>query len=78
MSVLMVNDWVEYKALKELLELTDGNLASHVSALEKKGYIKVRKQFIGKRPNTSYSATKQGKEAFREHLQALENLIRKQ
>lgn len=78
MSVLMVNDWVEYRALKELLELTDGNLASHITALEKKGYIEIKKQFIGKRPNTSYTATKAGKDAFKDHLEALENLIRKQ
>lgn len=78
MSVLMVNDWVDYKALKELLEVTDGNLASHITALEKKGYIKIKKQFIGKRPNTSYAATSDGKKAFREHLEALEKLLRTQ
>lgn len=76
MSVLVVNDWVDYKTLKELLELTDGNLASHISALEKIEYIKVRKQFVGKRPNTSYRVTKEGRKAFEEHLSVLENLLK--
>lgn len=76
MSILVVNDWVEYKTLREMLELTDGNLASHISALEKNEYIEVRKAFIGKKPNTSYRTTPLGKRAFKEHLDALEALIR--
>jgi DNA-binding MarR family transcriptional regulator len=76
MSVLMVNDWVDFSRLKELLEVTDGNLASHIAALEKEEYIQVRKAFIGKKPNTSYSISKTGKKAFQEHLNALENLIK--
>jgi len=78
MSVLVVNDWVDFNGLKELLEVTDGNLASHLSALEKNDLIKVKKQFIGKKPKTSYRSTKTGKEAFRKHLDALEQLIKKQ
>ena len=76
MSVLVVNNWVEYKQLKEMLELTDGNLASHISALEKRKYIEVRKQFLDKKPNTTYKATKEGVKAFKSHLDALESLIR--
>jgi DNA-binding HxlR family transcriptional regulator len=76
MSILMVNDSVDFNFFKEKLDLTDGNLASHVSALEKTGYIAVIKQFIGKKPNTSYSATKLGERAFKEHLDALESLIK--
>jgi DNA-binding HxlR family transcriptional regulator len=76
MSVLMVNDWVDFNTLKELLEVTDGNLASHITALEKEEYIQVRKAFIGKKPNTSYAVSKAGKKAFKEHLDALENLIK--
>jgi len=76
MSILMVNEWVEYKLLKQMLEVTDGNLASHISALEKNEYIEVRKQFIGKRPNTTYKATKAGRKAFNAHLDALENLLK--
>ena len=76
MSILMINEWVEYKTLKQMLEVTDGNLASHISALEKNEYIEVRKQFIGKRPNTTYKATKEGRKAFNAHLDVLENLLK--
>jgi len=75
MSILMVNDFVDFSALKEQLQVTDGNLASHLSALEKLEYVAVKKQFIGKKPNTSYAATVAGKKAFGEHLDALERLI---
>lgn len=72
----MVNDWVEFSSLKEMLDITDGNLASHISALEKIEYLEVKKQFVGKKPNTTYSVTKFGKKAFNEHLDALEQLIK--
>jgi DNA-binding MarR family transcriptional regulator len=77
MSVLIVNDSADFTTLKELLGATDGNLASHAKALEAENYIVVEKQFIGKKPNTSYKATKQGKAAFAEHIDALERLIQK-
>lgn len=77
MSILMVNDTVDFATLKEMLDITDGNLASHVSALEKLEYVLVNKQFIGKKPNTTYAVTSQGKTAFMEHLSALESLIKK-
>lgn len=76
MSVLMVNDTVEFTTLKELLDVTDGNLASHIKALEQEDYISVTKQFVGKKPNTRYAATAAGKQAFENHLNALEQLIR--
>jgi DNA-binding MarR family transcriptional regulator len=76
MSILAVNEKVEFSVLKEMLELTDGNLASHISALEKLKYIDVTKQFIGKKPNTSYILTDEGRKAFNHHLNALENLIK--
>ncbi len=76
MSVLMVADQVDFVTLKEQLQVTDGNIASHITALEKLTYIKVEKKFIGKKPNTTYSVTTQGKKAFREHINALEKLIR--
>jgi len=76
MSILMVNDFIDFGTLKEQLQITDGNLASHLSALEKLEYIEVRKQFIGKKPNTSYAVTGTGKKAFSEHLTALEKLIK--
>jgi DNA-binding MarR family transcriptional regulator len=77
MSILAVNDRVEFSVLKEMLDLTDGNLASHINALEKLEYIEVFKQFIGKKPNTSYSITKSGRTAFTNHIDALEKLIKK-
>ena len=77
MSILMVNDYADFKMLKELLGATDGNLASHTKALEKEEYIKVEKQFIGRKPNTRYSATPLGKSQFKKHINALEKLIGK-
>jgi len=76
MSVLMVNDYVEFTRLKELLGVTDGNLASHIKALEKEGYIMIIKQYINKRPTTRYATTKEGSIAFKKHLNALEKLLR--
>ena len=76
MSVLRVNDWMEFTELKEILQVTDGNLASHLSALEKLDFIQVRKQFIGKKPNTSYAVTTAGQHAFDQHLNALEQMIK--
>jgi DNA-binding HxlR family transcriptional regulator len=78
MSVLMVNETYDFNSLKDTLKVTDGNLASHLKALEEKGMIKVNKQFIGRKPNTSYSATDIGIAEFRHHLKALENLIKEQ
>jgi DNA-binding HxlR family transcriptional regulator len=75
MSALMVNDTMDFNALKELLELTDGNLASHLKALEQQEIIVVSKQFVGRKPSTTYQATEKGKDLFRQHLDALEELI---
>ena len=76
MSVLIVNDSVSFNELKQLLELTDGNLASHLNTLEQAQYLKVQKAFIGKKTNTTYSITELGKAAFKAHLDALEKLIK--
>lgn len=75
MSALLVNESLDFNALKELLDVTDGNLASHLIALEKNDYLSVRKIFIGKKPNTSYSVTREGRVAFQEHIEALESII---
>ncbi|MES2810852.1 MAG: transcriptional regulator [Bacteroidota bacterium] len=77
MSVLMVNESADFSTLKELLGVTDGNLASHAKALESENYIVVEKQFIGKKPNTSYKATADGRKAFQDHINALEKLLSK-
>lgn len=76
MSALMVNDRMEFNVLKELLDATDGNLASHLKALENAGYLEVHKQFIGRKPNTSYQITPEGTHSFTEHVNALEKLIK--
>jgi len=75
MSVLMVNDWAEFILLKEVLEVTDGNLASHLKSLEENNLIEVKKQFVGRKPRTTYRATEGGKVLFKKHLQALERLM---
>ncbi|MCB0735320.1 MAG: transcriptional regulator [Flavobacteriales bacterium] len=75
MSALMVNDWLDFNAMKSLLDVTDGNLSSHISALEKLKFIDVRKEFVGKRPKTSYRVTPLGKRSFSDHLNALEKLL---
>lgn len=75
MSVLMVNDRVDYNSLKDLLDLTDGNLASHLANLEKHEMIEIQKQFIGKKPNTRYKASEKGKIMFKQHLENLNKLI---
>ena len=75
MSVLMVNDWVDFNEMKKLLNVTDGNLASHSSALEKSEFIEIKKEFVGKKPKTSYRVTQSGRQAFRNHLDALEKLL---
>ena len=75
MSILSVNEWVSYKEIKDILDLTDGNLASHIHALEKINFIEIKKQFIGKKPLTTYRVTTIGKNAFKEHISGLEKLI---
>ena len=75
MSALMVNESIDFNTLKELLGVTDGNLASHLKALEKGELLITRKQFVGRKPNTSYSASEKGKKVFSDHLDALEELI---
>lgn len=78
MAVLTANESYDFNSLKELLEVTDGNLASHIKALEKAGYLGVNKVFIERKTNTSYYATPGGRRAFEKHLSALEELIRQQ
>ena len=76
MSVLVVNDEVSFNDLKQMLEVTDGNLATHLVSLEENGYIKVQKGFIGRKTNTVYAVTQPGEKAFKQHLDALENMIK--
>ena len=75
MSILAVNDSMDFNSLKNMLTLTDGNLATHIAMLEKKKYIKVGKEFVGKKTLTTYSSTQAGRKAFSEHIDAMEKLI---
>lgn len=75
MSVLIVNEEISFNDLKAMLEVTDGNLATHLVTLEENGFIKVHKGFIGKKTNTTYSITKVGERTFKDHIKALEGMI---
>lgn len=77
MSILAVNDDIGFNDLKQMLELTDGNLASHLNTLEQAEFIKVHKGFIGRKTSTTYSITNLGKQTFKAHLDALEKMINK-
>jgi len=76
MSALVVNEYLDFNHLKELLDVTDGNLASHLKSLEKKGYVTISKEFLNRKPNTKYFVTLAGKEAFTKHIRAIEKLLR--
>jgi DNA-binding MarR family transcriptional regulator len=76
MSILIVNEEVSYNDLKKMLDVTDGNLASHMVNLEENGYVKVHKGFIGRKTNTTYSITRAGEKAFKDHIEALESMIK--
>lgn len=76
MSILVVNEDADFNRLKELLNVTDGNLASHLKSLESSKYVEVEKSFIDRKPNTRYTATKLGKAEFKKHIEALEKLIK--
>lgn len=78
MSVLAVQERLDFNALKAYLDVTDGNLASHLKALEKEALIGVKKSFVGRKPNTQYTMTRKGRKAFTDHLDALERLIQSQ
>ena len=78
MSVLVTNDGYEFNSLKEILSITDGNLASHIKALEREKYISVSKSFVDRKPNTKYKITERGRNAFKKHLDALEAVVKQQ
>ncbi len=77
-SVLVANDSYDFNALKELLDVTDGNLATHLKALEREKYISISKSFVDRKPNTRYKVTERGRTAFKKHLDAMEELIKQQ
>jgi DNA-binding HxlR family transcriptional regulator len=77
MSILCVNEWIDFNTLKELLEVTDGNLATHLRALEDQDMIRFRKDFVGRKPRTSYCVSEQGRKAFYDHIAAIESMVKK-
>lgn len=76
MSALLVNDWLDFSQLKELLGVTDGNLSTHLKSLEEKQFISVNKEFINRKPKSKYTVTQVGKQAFQEHITAIERLLK--
>jgi DNA-binding MarR family transcriptional regulator len=76
MSILMINEEMSFNDLKQMMEVTDGNLATHLVTLEENGFIKVHKGFIGRKTNTTYSITRSGQKAFSDHVTALEQMIK--
>lgn len=75
MSVLNASGQADFNTLKGMLGVSDGNLASHIRTLEDLGYIETQKQFIGRKPNTSYMVTDAGRKAFSAHIEALTSLL---
>jgi DNA-binding MarR family transcriptional regulator len=78
MSVLAVNETYDFMSLKELLQITDGNLATHIKSLEREKYISVNKSFVERKPSTRYKITEKGRTSFKKHIDALDELVRAQ
>ena len=78
MSALAVNESLDFTSLKEYLDVTDGNLATHLKKLENENFIGVEKSFIDRKPNTKYYMTEEGEKAFNQHLKVLEQIIKTQ
>ena len=76
MSTLLALGEADFKLLKETLGLSDGNLSTHLALLEERGYVEVRKEFVRRKPRTTYTPTAAGREAFHRYLAALERIIR--
>lgn len=74
-SLLVANDELPFKALKEMLAVSDGNLSSHLAKLEKEQYIKIEKTFEGKRPKTLVRLTRTGQKAFEAYIETLKHFI---
>ena len=69
------NEKADFSFLRDLLELTDGNLSVHLQKLEEAGYVLIEKVFEGRRPKTWVSATSEGYDAFSAHVDALEAIV---
>jgi predicted transcriptional regulator len=75
MSILTVKGETEFNYLKERLELSCGNLSTHLSHLEREKYIKIKKKFMKKKPKTLCLLTEKGLKAFLEYIRDLEQII---
>jgi DNA-binding MarR family transcriptional regulator len=75
LNALGPDELMEFSKLKALLGTTDGNMATHMNALERAGYIAVTKDFVGKRPRTRVALTREGRRAFANHVAYLRNLL---
>lgn len=78
LSILIVNEFFDFSSLKDVLNLTDGSLATHIKALEREKYIIVNKSFVDRKPNTRYKISEKGRQAFKKHLGALEAIVKQQ
>jgi len=76
MTLLVTLENVDFSTIKSQLNATDGNLGAHMRVLEGKGYIQVEKNFLNRRPKTSYTLTDEGRKAFSQHLDHLEKVIK--
>ena len=75
MVTLELDEQVDFSTLKKLLDVTDGNLGAHISKLEQAGYIALEKTFVDKKPRTFVKATGRGRDAFIDHVQALQDIL---
>ena len=75
LNALPSGEQLEFNKLKAVLNATDGNMATHLAALEKAGYIAVQKDFVGKKPRTRVSLTRTGRKAFERHVAYLKDLL---
>ena len=73
---LVPADEVDFTYLRDLLDVTDGNLGAHLRKLEEAGYISVNKVFVERKPHTYLSATPEGRRVFQEHVKALESILK--
>jgi DNA-binding MarR family transcriptional regulator len=75
LNALGAREQMEFGALKAMLEMTDGNLATHLAALEKAGYVEIAKDFVGRKPRTRVGLTSRGRAALRQHVAYLRSVL---
>ena len=76
MSILMATEEVDFNYIKSQLKLTDGNLSTHLSLLQKHKFIKIKKKFVKKKPRTLCQLTESGRTAFIQYMNDLEKIIK--